>query len=83
MNQSNKRSPEPGRCVCGHKMHSLKEPHACWQHQVIRTDGKPVCSCTEFRGSDGQKFDQNYYRGGVRLEYVLPNTTQRPFPFRS
>jgi hypothetical protein len=54
------RRTEPGRCKCGHKMHSLKPPHACWQHEV------GTCSCTEFQGVNGELFSENYFRGGTR-----------------
>lgn len=49
-----------GRCVCGHKMHKLEHPHACW--------GGPhgTCRCPQFCGIDGSEFDQTYVRGGSR-----------------
>lgn len=54
------RLKEPGRCKCGHKMHSLKPPHACWQHEA------GTCTCTEFEGVNGEPFSENYFRGGTR-----------------
>ena len=60
---------EPGRCICGHKMHKLEPPHACWQNEV------GTCACTQYHGADGKPFSQTYYRGGKRIdnEPVLPS----------
>jgi hypothetical protein len=60
---------EPGRCVCGHKMHSLKVPHACWQHAA------GTCPCEAFEGADGKPFSHNYFRGGRRYDNECPNST--------
>ncbi len=65
---------EAGCCKCGHKMHKLLPPHECWQHEV------GTCKCLGFEGSDGQPFDQEYYRGGKRHDHhgqnpVLPHAT--------
>lgn len=60
---------EPGRCVCGHKMHSLKAPHACWQHEA------GTCRCTEFQGVNGEPFDQEYFRGGKRYDRAWQGST--------
>ena len=57
-----KRRLEPGRCVCGHKMHFLNGQHACWQHEV------GTCNCTEFQGVNGEPFSETYYRGGKRYD---------------
>lgn len=53
---------EPGRCKCGHKMHSMKPPHACWQHEV------GTCSCTAYEGVDGKPYSDEYFRGGRRYD---------------
>ena len=56
-----------GRCVCGHKMHKIEHPHACWGGP----DGK--CTCRQFIGIvDGKPLDPGYVRGGSR-------TRSRPF----
>ncbi len=61
-----RRRHEPGRCVCGHKMHFLKGPHACWQHEA------GTCTCTEFQGVNGEPFSEAYYRGGKRYDAECP-----------
>jgi hypothetical protein len=50
-----------GQCQCGHKMHHMRPPHACWQNEV------GTCACTQFRGIYGEPFDCNYWRGGRRI----------------
>lgn len=68
--QTRKNRHESGRCVCGHKMHSLKPPHACWQHEA------GTCPCTEFQGVNGEPFDDAYFRGGKRYDRPCPVSTE-------
>lgn len=66
--QATRRRLEPGRCVCGHKMHFLAGQHACWQHEV------GTCNCREFQGVNGEPFSDAYYRGGKRYDNECAST---------
>jgi hypothetical protein len=51
-----------GVCKCGHKMHSLKPPHKCWQSEV------GTCNCEGYEGQNGESFSDSYFRGGPRYD---------------